>query len=143
MGYRAWPAAVLTGAALVAACVVVGEHVVDAGDGCLGSAGRFTATPAAAGSAASTGSAGVLPYPGASPDDKGSADDVKAGGATADGTTADGGLHSGDRTAPNMTTDEVGQTTDDSPTDADQLSGCLDLDRIEIPAPAPDSDDRA
>lgn len=40
-----WPAGLLTTAALAAACVVVGDHVVEAGDGCLGSE-RFIATPA-------------------------------------------------------------------------------------------------
>lgn len=113
MSYRAWPAALLTGAALAAACVVVAEHVVEASDGCLDSAGWFTATPAA--------------WPG-DPIASG-ADSKPTGGKTGIGQTA--------------TIDEVGQTSDDRPSDRGEISGCLDLDRIEVPDPAPAPDGRA
>lgn len=80
---RVWPAALLTGASLAAACLVVGEHVVATRDGCLDSDGWFTATPAS--------------WPGSPA----------------------------------------------TPAGEDRISGCLDLDRIEIPAPTPAPDGRA
>lgn len=113
MAYRAWPAALLTGAALAAACVVVGDHVIETSDGCLDSAGWFTATPAA--------------WP----------TDPIASGTVAKSTPSKA------RIGPSPTIDAAGQTSDDRYSDPGQISGCLDLDRIEIPAPAPAPDGRA
>lgn len=112
MSYRAWPAAAITGAALAAACVVVGEHVVQANDGCLDSAGWFTATPAA--------------WP-SDPD-------------------AGAGKRSADPAKPAVGAPQTGQVvgeTGDQQDSANQISGCLDLDRIEIPAPGPAPERRA
>lgn len=108
MSYRAWPAALLTGAALAAACVVVGEHVVQTSDGCLESTGWFTAAPVGWSdtSAQSEQHLGTQDKPGT-------------------GTTG---------TAPEVTAIVGQQNKADQ-----QISGCLDLDRIEItPTPAPD-----
>jgi len=109
MSYRAWPAALVTGAALSAACVVVGEHMVQASDGCLDSTGWFIATPAAW------------------PDNPG----ASAGKQTAgqDKPTS----------AASATAAEITGTTDQQNPGRDQIRGCLDLDRIEIaPSPIPD-----
>lgn len=108
MSYRAWPAALVTGAALAAACVVVGEHVVQTSDGCLDSTGWFTAAPVVW----PENSGGTAHHVG--PQDK-------------PGTSTPG-------TAPEVT----GIADQQNPEDH-QISGCLDLDRIEItPTPAPD-----
>lgn len=121
MSYRAWPTVLLTGAALSGACVVVGEHVVDARDGCLDSAGWFIATPAAGPNGSTDSGAStarvVVAYP------------VSRSGAPADGKTA--------------YTDEVGQTSGHPTPDGDPISGCMDLNRIEIPAREPAPDGRA
>ncbi len=109
VGYRAWPAALLTGAALSAACVVVGEQVVQANaDGCRGSVGWFTATP--------------------------------VGEATSPTM-----VHLEAKSVPTKsgigrvtTVEPVGRTSGQQPSDEHQISGCLDIDRIDIPAPAPD-----
>ena len=42
---RAWPGALLSGASLAAACLVVGDHVAATRQGCPDSAGWFSATP--------------------------------------------------------------------------------------------------
>lgn len=118
MTYRAWPAALLAGAALTAAGLVVGEHVVDARDGCLEPAAWFVGTPAS---------------------------------AAADAELSDvAGLHADTRIVPTeVSVDLTSDTTDPTdPTDlatgmTDPISGCLDLSRIEIPAPAPAPDGRA
>jgi len=99
LSYRAWPAALVTGASLAAACVVVGDHVVATSDGCLDAAGWFTATPVVRADKADIGARGTI--------------------------------------------DEVGRTSDQPDSGKDQISGCLDLDRIEVPAPPPASDGRA
>jgi len=113
MSYRAWPAALLTGVALTAACVVVGEHVVQTRDGCLDPTGWFTATPAA--------------WPGdeAAISVKRAAEPDKA------------------RSGVPGTVHEAGETDDQQNPGDNQISGCLDLDRIEVPAPGPDPDSRA
>lgn len=112
MSFRAWPAAMLTGAALTAACVVVGEHVVRTSDGCLDATGWFTATPVAW------------------PDDP----------ATRSGKYATAPDKLGSGTA--RTAEEITGTTGQFP-GGDRMSGCLDLDRIEIPAPTSVPDGRA
>lgn len=108
MAYRAWPAAALTGAALAAACVVVGDHVVQTRDGCLGSAGWFTATPVSApmDPVAAGVDAKIVPYK------------IGPKGSAADGPAAAGAGY-------------------------EQISGCLDVDRIEVPAQSPAPDGRA
>lgn len=116
MSYRAWPAALLTGASLAAACLVVGDHVVATSDGCLDSAGWFTATPAAWPASANEADTGGKPEP-----DDNDNDYIDEAGDPA----------------------EVGRTSEDRPAEGEQISGCLDLDRIEIPAPAPAPDGRA
>jgi len=113
MSYRVWPAALLTGAALAAACVVVGDHVVDTRDGCMGSTGWFTATPVTlslAPLAAHTGRKTAA---------------VKAG------------------IGRSVTVDPARQSSDDRPAGQEQISGCLDVTRIEIPGTAPAPDGRA
>lgn len=115
MGYREWPATLLTGAALAAAGVVAAEHVVDARDGCLGSAGWFTAYPVALAGA---------------PDPAG----IGGKSAVEPGTTDFGATGSADEVGTSSQRQEVGDN---------QISGCLDLDRIEVPAPLPAPDGRA
>lgn len=113
MSYRLWPAALVSSAALAAACVVVGGHVVETSDGCLGSAGRFTATPV------------VWP-------------------TEAIGSGIDGKLepHKVDIGQPTII-DQIGQTNGGPRSDDPQITGCLDVDRIEIPAQTPAADGRA
>jgi len=115
LSYRAWPAALVAGASLAAACVVVGDHVVATSDGCLDAAGWFTATPVV----------------------RADRPDPVASGkqSTAGPDKADIGARG--------TIDEVGRTSDQPDSGKDQISGCLDLDRIEVPAPPPASDGRA
>ncbi len=113
-GYRAWPAALLTGAALTAACVVVGEQVIQTNaDGCRGSVGWFTATPVggAAGPAIALFDAKAVP--------------TKSGIGRV------------------STIEPVGQASDEQPSTERVISGCLDVDRIEIPMPVPAPDGRA
>lgn len=111
MSYRTWPAALITGASLGAACVVVGGHMVQTRDGCLDSTGWFTATPAAwPGKPGATGNHGFDP----------NTTDIGPG-----------------------TIREVGESNDQQDPGDDQIRGCLDLDRIEIPAPTPAPDGRA
>lgn len=113
MSHRAWPAAVITGAALAAALVVVGEQVADAANGCLDSTGWFTATPVGSPTNSSGSGAETEPVPN------------KTG------------------TSHATSVDQVGQARDDRSSGPAGISGCLDLDRIEIPAPPPATDDRA
>ncbi|CAN5430170.1 hypothetical protein BH24ACT9_BH24ACT9_14260 [soil metagenome] len=113
MSYRAWPAALVAAAAMTAAGVVVGEHAVDTSDGCLDSAGWFTATPVAV------------------PIDRLIAD--------IDAKTVPYKLGMND----SATIDPVGRTGPEPATGDAQISGCLDVDRIEIPVPAPAPDGRA
>ncbi|MDQ4039435.1 MAG: hypothetical protein M3313_14050 [Actinomycetota bacterium] len=115
MTYRAWPAVMLTGAALTAACVVVGEHVVQTSDGCLDAAGLFTATAVAW------------------PDDP-------VGIAGKQATAPDKPANGPPRTAEEIS--GITGTTGQHP-GGDQITGCLDLDRIQIPAPTPVPDGRA
>ncbi|MBA3340149.1 MAG: hypothetical protein H0T54_10475 [Geodermatophilaceae bacterium] len=113
MSYRLWPAALISGAALAATAVVVGDHVAQTSDGCLGSAGRFTATPVSWPSeATSSGIAGKL-VP----------NKVAIGRPTL--------------------IEQGGQTIGGPHSDGPQITGCLDVDRIEIPAPVPAGDGRA
>ncbi len=108
-GYRAWPAALLTGAALSAACVVVGEQVIQTNaDGCRGSVGWFTATPVG-----------------------GAASPVMALLEAKSVSTKSG-------IGRMSTVEPVGRTSGQQPSDEHQISGCLDIDRIDVPAPAPD-----
>lgn len=109
MSYRLWPAALVSGAALAAACVVVGDHVAQTSGGCLGSAGFFTATPVS------------WPIEATAADDKGKTAPYKLG------VTRPTGI------------DEIGPASVDPNVDDHRISGCLDVERIEIPqAPAPD-----
>ena len=109
---RAWPGALLSGASLAAACLVVGDHVAATRQGCPDSAGWFSATPV------------VLP-----------SDPTRSG---AEGKPAPDKTGSGQSTS----IDEVGQNRDDTPS-GEQISGCLDIDRIVVPPPAPVPDGRA
>lgn len=113
VSYRAWPAALLAAAAMTAAGVVVGEHALDTSDGCLGSAGWFTATPVAA------------------PIDRLIAE--------IDAKTVPYKLGMNE----SATIDPVGRNETEPATGDAQISGCLDVDRIEIPVPAPAPDGRA
>lgn len=115
MSYRAWPAALLAGASLATASLIVGDHVMATSDECLDAAGWFTAAPVA-----------WSPIPdavgGEKPASSEKMDIGAAGGADVMGD--------GDTTgAPNG--------------GSYQISGCLDLDRLEVPAPAPAPDGRA
>lgn len=103
MSYRVWPAGLFTTAALAAACVVVGGHVADAGDGCLGSK-SFIATPAS--------------WP-ADPSGV-----VRPTGKSLSYKASNGWPAIGDR---------VGQTNDVPPSRDLHITGCIDVDRIEIP----------
>jgi len=135
MSYRAWPAALLTGTALAAACVVVGEHVVETSDRCLDSAGWFTATPAAwPGDSVGSAQGAALGRP-----EPASANPAGSGAAA----RIDDEMRTG---PPPATMDPVGQSGDGRSSygqDGRQISGCLDVDRIEVPGPAPEPDGRA
>jgi len=111
VSWRAWPAAVITGASLAAACFVVGDHVVATDDGCLDSAGWFTATPT---TWPAQDEATVVT--------KTAAVKTTVGRATEIGAS--------------------GQTEYSDPED-NQIEGCLDVERIEIPAPPPAPDRQA
>lgn len=112
MSHRAWPAALLTGAALTAACVVVADHVAATTNGCLDSAGWFTATPATW------------------------TDAVRLAEAAAKYVPEKAYI---DPPAPAST---VSRSAESPPANRPQISGCLDVDRIVIPAPPP-ADGRA
>lgn len=116
MSYRLWPAALVSSGALAAACVVVGGHVVETSDGCLGSAGRFTATPV------------VWP--------------TEAIGSGIDGKLKPLKVDIGQPTIVGQI-GQIGQTNDGPRSDDPQITGCMDVDRIEIPADNPASDRRA
>lgn len=125
MGYRQWPAVLVVASSLAGASLVVGEHVVDAADRCLDSAGWFTAT-LATDPADSHGGAGPA---------------VSAHPRlvwNTPGRNTNGVVQSGDD-EPNLKPNQ--EPASAGPAGRDQVSGCLDVDRIEIPAPAPD--DRA
>ncbi len=114
MSYRTWPAALLAGASLTAACLVIGDHVVATSDGCLDAAGWFTATPVAR-----TSPEPVVRIPEAIA----GSDKVVLGNAPV--------------------VDKVGQSRHQRDLRHEQISGCLDLDLIEIPPPVPAPDGRA
>ncbi|MBA3369603.1 MAG: hypothetical protein H0T99_13215 [Geodermatophilaceae bacterium] len=116
MSYRAWPAALLGGASLATACLVVGDHVVATSDGCLDAAGWFTAAPVS-----------WSPVPDAVGGEKPAANSEKVDLGAAGGADVMG----------------HGDTTGAPTSGSYQISGCLDLDRLEVPAPAPAPDGRA
>ncbi len=99
MSYRVWPAGLLTAAALAAAGVVVGGHVVETGDGCLGSK-HFVGTPVSW----STESGDPAKQP-----------PSKAGIGW-----------------PEMV-EPIGRSSEVTPSVDVQISGCLDVARIEFP----------
>lgn len=111
MSYRVWPAGLLTSAALAAACVVVGGHVVETGDGCLGS-DSFIGTPA-----------NWLSGPLAGPEGKPVPEKAGMG-------------------MPAIV-DPIGESNEVPPSPDLRITGCLDVDRIESPAPTPITDGRA
>ncbi|MBA3278859.1 MAG: hypothetical protein H0U22_09090 [Geodermatophilaceae bacterium] len=115
MSYRTWPAALLAGASLATAALVVGDHVVASSDRCLDAAGWFTASPVARTQIPDLADSGEKPTAGSGKVD------VGAPGAV----------------------DPVGQSRDQRDTGHDRISGCLDLDRIEVPPPVPAPDGRA
>ncbi len=113
MGYRTWPAVLLTGAALTAACVVVGERVIQTNaDGCRGSVGWFTATPVGGAASPAMAHLEAKPVP------------TKSGIGRV------------------STVEPVGQADDEQPSAERVISGCLDVDRIDIPTPGPAPDGR-
>ncbi len=115
MSYRTWPAALLGVASLATACLVVGDHVVATNDGCLDSASRFTAAPVA-----------WTHVP----------DAVGGQEPAVSSKKADIGV-------PGSVDPVSGQSAGAPKTGSDQITGCLDLDRLEVPAPAPAPDGRA
>ncbi len=111
MSYRAWPAALLGSASLAAACVVVGGHVVEAGDGCLG-AQYFVGTPTIWSHGPSNG-----------PDGKPAQDKAGLGGPAVG--------------------EPIGEVKEVPASAGLQIIGCLDVDRIEVPASTLIPDGRA
>lgn len=122
MSYRTWPAAMITGAALAAATVVVGDHAVGTSDRCLGSVGWFVATPVTAASA--TGASSTAATAPVIPDLDSIPSPSKAGIGPAK-TNGQGQIRAG-RQSPEL-----------------EISGCLDVARIEVPGQGPVPDGRA
>lgn len=121
MSYRAWPATMITGAALAAATVVVGDHVVGTSERCLDSVGWFTATAVTAASTTGASStAGTAPV---ISELDGIPSPIKAGIGPAK-------------------TDWPGQVRAPQSPEL-EISGCLDVARIEVPGQGPAPDGRA
>lgn len=127
MSYRAWPAALLSAGSLIAASIVVGSHVADADDGCLRAGVLVTARTFAPEADKPTAPADGY----VDPANPGRGDSASKPNSAQYRTGA-------------AELDEIELDLDSVPTPAGaeevSLTGCLELDRVEIPAEPPTTD---
>lgn len=141
MSYRAWPAALLSAGSLIAASIVVGSHVADADDGCLRAGVLVTArtfAPEAAKPSEPTDGF-VDPAGPADPVDPADSADPGRGGSVSKPNEAQVG-------ASDAELGEIEFDLDSAPKPAGPeevaVTGCLELDRVEIPAESPTTADQ-
>lgn len=133
MSYRAWPAALLSAGSLIAASIVVGSHVADADDGCLRAGVLVTARTFAPEADKPTAPADGFVDP------AGPADPANPGRGDSASKPNSANYSSGDAELGEVELDLDSAPKPVGPEDV-AVTGCLELDRVEIPAEPPTTD---